>query len=373
MMKKIIIEMSVLSIINPPLIFQIFEFEIFGVIFIQTLNSFITFVSTCKIYVLIKNFSFFTKWMSEDNSPICNKYFGNPGLQFSIRATFKQIPIEIVLPTFLLTMFYLSFILYSFEILVLKKINEIEYELINQSIFVSLWLIFETVTTVGYGDYYPETFLSRFIAIFSALCGFVSIASLILILNDLLKFDDEEINSYILIKKSYLEEKTKFIAGDVIKNFLQMRIILLNKSTTSHNFLLKNKDYKIDYFFNKLNEGEVNIHNLNQIPQIFLRFYNKMSCFNSLNQSSIKFQSIYRVLKSFSPNLEIIIKMISQNIEENFLRFENHLSERLKICSKDLRELNLELENFNRRKSNIHKKQQIIADYIVKVNNNQNL
>ena len=65
--------------------------------------------------------------------------------------------------------------------------------------------------------------------------------------------------------------------------------------------------------------------------------------------------------------------MISQNIEENFLRFENHLSERLKICSKDFRELNLELENFNRRKSNIHKKQQIIADYIVKVNNNQNL
>ncbi len=35
----------------------------------------------------------------------------------------------------------------------------------------SLWLIVSTITTVGYGDYFPHTPLGRFLILFVTICG----------------------------------------------------------------------------------------------------------------------------------------------------------------------------------------------------------
>ena len=53
----------------------------------------------------------------------------------------------------------------------------------DYSYFINpLWLCFVTMSTVGYGDYYPRTHMGRFTAVIVCLFGMVSVSLLVIFL-----------------------------------------------------------------------------------------------------------------------------------------------------------------------------------------------
>jgi len=53
----------------------------------------------------------------------------------------------------------------------------------------SIWLIIITMTTVGYGDFYPRTFFGRLLDIFIAVWGIFIISMMVVVLTNTFKLD----------------------------------------------------------------------------------------------------------------------------------------------------------------------------------------
>lgn len=83
----------------------------------------------------------------------------------------------------------------------------------NYNYFVNpLWLVYVTMTTVGYGDYYPRTHMGRVTAVAVCFLGMVSISLLVIFLQDIIEFTNKEQrvrfcldqSNYIFLFYSYL-------------------------------------------------------------------------------------------------------------------------------------------------------------------------
>jgi voltage-gated potassium channel len=53
----------------------------------------------------------------------------------------------------------------------------------------ALWLILMTITTVGYGDYFPQTPLGRFIIFFVAIWGTFIVSIMVVVVSNTLKME----------------------------------------------------------------------------------------------------------------------------------------------------------------------------------------
>jgi hypothetical protein len=332
-----------------------------------------------KLYIIMRTLSYFTKWTNDDNIPVCNKYFGQPGAQFALKASYKQTPFQVLGIFFSIAMVYFSLFIYSFDMRVFIGSTDSGYSLYLLSFDNSFWLVFETCTTLGYGEFVPKTILSRAMAILCSFFGWFFISLLILIARETLEFDSEEYNSYIQIRKYKIESETKASAEDVILNLLQMRMVLVNKRKLTHNFLLNNPNYQINFFMQKfiganMNKKKIQVIDENSvgislIPKYFLRFYNKISCFNALTLTSIKFQRINRVLKSFTPNIEEEMASFTEGIDKNFSKIDDLITSKTKYCLDELSELAYEVAKYNDKSKKIIDLQKKIANLLIWMSN----
>lgn len=70
----------------------------------------------------------------------------------------------------------------------------------------SLWCVIITMATVGYGDYYPTTYLGRFILFLASISGIILSSLLILTLSTYLSMQISEIKSHITLQRLKLRE-----------------------------------------------------------------------------------------------------------------------------------------------------------------------
>ncbi len=383
--KSLFIEILVLSLFTPPFTYIHFNFNLFGLMFIYTLNSFIAFLSIFKLYVIFKCYALFSKWNNSDNMPICNKYFGKPGISFIFKATFNQNPLRLTFIFFILSISFFSLLLNFFNIGVFNVNDLVGYSKIDEDLETSIWVILETCVTLGYGEIItPKTFVSRLIAIISALIGWTCISFLILFARVILELDVEENNSFILYKKLEIEEKTNNQASKVIWRLIQFRMVLTNKEHKIPDFLLYNKNYQIDFFLTKfkttLNLNYENFMNhrkeslkfeeeIKKIPPFFLRFYNKFMSFNEVNHACISFNKSMNIFKSFSPSSSEEMSRVSKNIDKNYGKLNDYITSKFKFIRNNLDILSNDAREFKNKMRRIIKIQKKITDYYVKINN----
>ena len=81
---------------------------------------------------------------------------------------------------FISTVLILSYIMRIFEIPYYRHNNDNVTPSIFDNYFNSVWLLVMTITTVGYGDYTPNTTMGKWVAMFAALWGSFMISLLVL-------------------------------------------------------------------------------------------------------------------------------------------------------------------------------------------------
>lgn len=114
-------------------------------------------------------------------------------LLFSIRSIFYAHPVKLLLYTFIISMVCLAYMVKILEGPVYGVSATANRSLMNFNVFENcLWNILVTMTTVGYGDFYPSTNLGRLVLIMTAFSGAILISIMALITGSKLSLSETE-------------------------------------------------------------------------------------------------------------------------------------------------------------------------------------
>lgn len=79
-----------------------------------------------------------------------------------------------------------------------------------------MWYVIVTMATVGYGDYWPTSYLGRIVGMISCFWGVFTLSTMVVILNNLLEFTEPEQKSYEVLMKMKRKDELKASTVSVI-------------------------------------------------------------------------------------------------------------------------------------------------------------
>ena len=164
-----------------------------------------------------------------------------PGMLYALQSYFKDRPFS-----FVVVVFIASVTLFSFALRVA------EYRYLSNYTFTAysnvIWMIWMTMTTVGFGDMSPVTPLGRMVAAICAIWGVLIVAVMVAVLTNILSLDSKETQSLLILNKLESKAKIKEAAGKFIRSSLwrlwENKKLKINKHET-----LEERKLKIAFAF----------------------------------------------------------------------------------------------------------------------------
>lgn len=258
-----------------------FSMIILGSYVTYSLDMILFSLSLIRLYVVLKVIKVWNTYTNSRGHKIF-AFFGNKEIWFYLyRTNLKNMGFITVSCIFIIISFVCGYIFKVFE-------NYQKFE--NQSIFGSiwncLWFLLQTMTTIGFGEYVPDTLVGRVIAIVLCFAGiFLQSLFTVSLLMFISLVDEHEQKAYAEINLLYAKEKQNNSYNIFFNNFIKYKFRKL---------IPKRKND----FFNRVQNTNVELNNKPYInKQIALRSFQR-----SLNQvfsmKVIKEQYYLRVMAS---------------------------------------------------------------------------
>jgi len=211
-------------------------------------NDLFTLIQWIRLIYIITNSAIFTNFYSSRADRICKMMSRRLDLLFAFRALFIRHTASVLIFVFLVSCSALSFML--------KVISEpLDYTSAKASFNNygnCFWYVLITMTTVGYGDMYPQTTLQRIICCIIAFAGILVIALLVSFFQERLNLTDQEKSSLKFQQKVDDKEIMMKISA---KYFNDNMLYIINKKKIENGVLKfdsANKKKLINLLKNKI-------------------------------------------------------------------------------------------------------------------------
>lgn len=186
-----------------------------------TVNSMLTIFTLIRLYHLVRLSSILSPYRSGRAQRVCQMNGSAAGTWFAIRCLMKTMPFQMLGLSLLSGMLIGGFCLRIFERPML------EYTGFDFSSYGNtMWMILVTMTTVGYGDYYPVTLPGRMFGIVMCLWGVLIISMFVVALTTLLNLESGEEKSLLILQRLEFKEDMKKNAALVLTSALRYRWLL---------------------------------------------------------------------------------------------------------------------------------------------------
>lgn len=190
-------------------------------------------LSIFRFIYILKVFKHFSIWSSDHAERKCEKYVCQADYNFTFRAMQKENPFTILSSIFILTCACLGISLRNFELHYWES-KPILFQNWRYH-WNAIWCIFVSMTTVGYGDFYPKTHFGRFIIVLSCLIGIYFFSMMMSIYSRKSLLSETEVKAYKLITRVKLREEIKNLESYMIYHSLQMLILKKRKNIKQNN------------------------------------------------------------------------------------------------------------------------------------------
>jgi hypothetical protein len=106
------------------------------------------------------------------------------GYQSCIKSLFKDYPLTSISVMFFFQVFYFAWAIRISERPLTKMFSEKgSNDSIDLEIYLNcMWTVMNTMTTVGYGDFFPRSLIGRLLTSFIAIWGIYSVSMLVVVL-----------------------------------------------------------------------------------------------------------------------------------------------------------------------------------------------
>ena len=195
--------------------------SVFKVTIYYHLNDLLTVAEIFRIYHLIRLYSVFSKYRTERAYRICKNNGKFAGTSWAIKSLMNDDPIKVTMAMMLSGLFIGSFCFRVFERPLEADSGQDFSDYGN-----CMWLVLVTMTTVGYGDFYPSTLPGRIIGLVICIWGVLVISIMVITVNNTLKLEKDEEKALALYKRLDLREDLRNTAGAMLFCALRYKRVL---------------------------------------------------------------------------------------------------------------------------------------------------
>lgn len=167
--------------------------------------------SFIRIYLVLRCFMANSFYMSTRAQRVCQMNGCYASYGFSIKCMMTAQPYLVLITNLILSMFYFGYLIRIYD----QELSTVSGQNFN-NLLNPVWLSIVTMTTVGYGDFYPKSSPSRIVGILCSFYGVYLVSLFVITLENLLRFDQSESRSYELISRLEDKESLKLEAVNVI-------------------------------------------------------------------------------------------------------------------------------------------------------------
>ena len=181
------------------------------------LNDLIGIITIFRIYHILRVYFIMSDERNIRSQRICNMNTCNASWLYAIKGKMQDRPLKLISIFMFMSVFVCSFALHVLEGPFDESINEFTpRDYVN-----SVWCTLITMTTVGYGDYYPVSHWGRIFGLTICLLGFIYVALLVVAITNVLVFTPAEEQSHLLLTRLDKKDKVEKAADKVIMLFLR--------------------------------------------------------------------------------------------------------------------------------------------------------
>jgi len=195
-----------------------------------------------RSYHIMKFFAFHSKWNNVYNEDICNSCNVKFNFSFCIKSEFKECPFFLVSIILLISICIFGYSLRCSEMFFMYYASESTYNMNWKDFWNGLWCIIITMTTVGFGDFYPISILGRVIVVIACFWGTFLISMMVAALTFIVEFNSQEAISYEKIKCSNNEKEYGLQAVKLLQNCF--RYFFLMKKLNNDCMLINNAKFR---------------------------------------------------------------------------------------------------------------------------------
>jgi hypothetical protein len=256
--------------------------------FSRPLNSLMTIISFFRFYFVFRSFLYQSSFMDPESKKICRMYNFESDIFYCLKSMIKNSPLKIYFFSLVIFVF-----IFSYSIRIFERVIEI-YDFDNY--WNSIWYVFITMLTVGYGDLTSKTNEGRIIVMISCAVGCFLISMMIVAVTNIFTFNINEVNAFIIMERSAKISETELTAKKVVYNFTK----ILSKS--SYKQILANHPHKLKNL----------LKNIKKFQDVMYNSYcadadNDISCFyNYLDFIDTKQESLLKYKKSREEKIQEI-------------------------------------------------------------------
>ncbi len=225
------LEILIILPIQYPGISSYFVYSELGAVICITSNAILTSLSVFRFIFIYKCFKHFNLWNSTFAEIKCEKYVCNADFKFAFKAIQKERPFITLLVIFLLTVVCFGFSLRNFELHYWETQPKLEQNWRYH--WNAMWCIFVSMTTVGYGDFYPKTHLGRVVTIAACLVGMYCVSMMMVFMTKESYLTDSELKAYNLITRIKLRKDIKNLQSRMIFHAIRKYNIKERQGTMS--------------------------------------------------------------------------------------------------------------------------------------------
>lgn len=279
-----------------------------------------------RVFLLFKILKHYSKWTNEHATAVCDLYAAKADVFYALRALLKENPIILIATLMSVSTLVLSLALQTYE----KNFHSLNSSLDYSYLWNSMWLVMLTMTTVGYGEFYPKTHIGRLILVFATVWGIFIVSLMILSLTNFSLLTPPQTRSYSFIKKVEKVNSAKKYAIKFVVSVIELFVMNRKYKKKNIKFAVPYKLMKIKGYFRKFKELKVFKTDMDENPQEMLRSINEM-----LAVRIMKMEEILADAKDMSIQLDNML--CSQEESLNLLR---------KVCGVMRENLDY-IENYN--------------------------
>lgn len=256
-------------------------------------TSILAAISIFRFVFIYKIFKCLTFWNSQIAEVTCEKYVCLANSGFAFKALQKEKPFLTLMVIFVLTCVCFGFSLRIFEMHYWE--SQVSLNQNWRYHWNALWCVFVSMTTVGYGDFFPKTHYGRFIVILACIVGVYFVSMMMVFMTQKSIMSESEQKAYKLIARLKLRSEVKDIHSHIVLHGLNI-------------FLLSKKKKK-----NEIDQNNYEIKYNKEKREIYSYIEDKKSCYKRIKTLDI--MPTKEQLFDISERIEVDIKEIRREIE----------------------------------------------------------